>query len=570
MPTDDLNKPVVTSRRSFCQIVTAATLAAHTPLRAQTRFALQNTATEWSYTTTKQYRDPFNEVDLDVVFTTPSGQQLRVPSFWGGGGAWRVRYAPSEAGRHTFQTVCSDSSNRELHDHRGVLTVEANTTGHPLYSHGVVRVAKDKRHFEHADGTPFFWLGDTWWMALCQRLHWPDDFQALTADRLRKGFSVVQIVAGLYPDMPPFDPRGANEAGFPWEREYARINPAYFDMADLRIQYLVDRGLMPCIVGCWGYFLPQMGIKKMKHHWRYLVARWGAYPVFWCLAGEGTMPFYLSQTKEQDAAAQKHGWSELARYVRSLDPLRHPITIHPSKSSRASVDDAALLDFDMLQTGHNDRQSAPGTVQAVLGSLSAAPEMPVLVGEVCYEGIQQASREEVQRYMFWACLLSGTAGHTYGANGIWQVNTPEKPYGLSPHGHSWGGPAWDVAAQLPGSAQLGLAKKLLQRYSWWKLVPQPELVEPHWTAQNYWQAFAGHIPGEAVFAFSPVGTKALRFHGLVTGDYQGFFFNPSDGTEQAFGEVRPDATGSYQAPEFPIFRDWVIVLHQNFSPNHSA
>ncbi len=70
----------------------------------------------------------------------------------------------------------------------------------------------------------------------------------------------------------------------------------------------------------------------------------------------------------------------------------------------------------------------------------------MLIGEVCYEGIQEASRQEVQRFMFWSALLSGTGGHTYGANGIWQVNTREKPYGLSPHGHSWGGPAWDIAA----------------------------------------------------------------------------------------------------------------------------
>jgi len=101
----------------------------------------------------------------------------------------------------------------------------------------------------------------------------------LTADRISKGFTVIQIVAGLYPDMPPFDPRGANEAGFPWEKGYTRINPSYFDMADLRIRWLVNSGLVPCIVGCWGYFLNFAGIEVMKRHWRYLVARYGAYPV---------------------------------------------------------------------------------------------------------------------------------------------------------------------------------------------------------------------------------------------------------------------------------------------------
>ena len=73
------------------------------------------------------------------------------------------------------------------------------------------------------------------------------------------------------------------------------INPIYFDMADLRIQWLVHSGLVPCIVGCWGYYLPLLGIEKMKKHWRYLVARWGAYPVIWCLAGEALMPFYLAK-----------------------------------------------------------------------------------------------------------------------------------------------------------------------------------------------------------------------------------------------------------------------------------
>ena len=152
------------------------------------------------------------------------------------------------------------------------------------------------------------------------------------------------------------------------------------------------------------------------------------------------MPYYLSKTKEQDAETQKQGLTELARYVRTIDAYHHPITIHPSSSARLCVTDPSLLDFDMLQTGHNDRQSVPNTIEKVQASLAASPQMPVLIGEVCYEGIQEASRQEVQRFMFWTAILSGNGGHTYGANGIWQVNTPQQPYGLSPHGHSWADP----------------------------------------------------------------------------------------------------------------------------------
>jgi hypothetical protein len=160
-------------------------------------------------------------------------------------------------------------------------------------------------------------------------------------------------------------------------------------------------------------------------------------------------------------------------------------------------------------------------------------------------------------------VLSGAAGHTYGANGIWQVNNPDAPYGLSPHGHSWGGPPWNVAANLPGSRQLGLGKALLSRYSWWKLESKPEIVEPHWNAENYWQPFAGVIPGEAIIVYSPSGMHPLHFRKLEAALNHAFLFNPSDGTEVDLGKVEPDAAGDWQAPEFPIFRDWVLVIQRN-------
>jgi len=546
------------SRRSFCKALAISAVA--TPATAQDRTASSGVPMEWSYTSGKQYSDPFNQVEVDVVVTLPSNKEERVPAFWAGNSIWRVRYAPREAGRYRFRSVCNDTANRDLHGVSSTLDVQPYTGSNVHYKSGVVRVAEDKRHFEHADGTPFFWLGDTWWMSLCKRLSWPDDFQALAADRVQKGFSVVQIVAGLYPDMEPFDPRGANEAGFPWTSDYSRINPEYFDMADLRIRYLADSGLVSCVVGFWGFFIPRMGLAKIKQHWRYLIARWGAYPVIWCLAGEGVMPYYLSKTKEQDAETQKQDLTELAHYVRSIDPHRHLITIHPLSSARLCVTDPSLLDFDMLQTGHNDRQSIPNTVESIQRSLAANPKMPVLVGEVCYEGIMEESRQEIQRYMCWSSLLCGTAGHTYGANGIWQLNTRQHPYGLSPHGHSWGGPAWDAAAQLPGSTQVGLAKKLLTRYSWWKLQGAPDLVEPRWSKDNYWQPFAAQIPGEAVIAFCPPSRKTIVFHHLEAATYKAYFFNPGDGSEEQIGNFQPDASGIWNAPELPIFRDWVIVL----------
>jgi hypothetical protein len=315
------------SRRSFIEKAGIATLATASLATAgsseassaptgsskavpRTYYATQRLVQEWGFTSGKAYADPFNQVELNVIFTDPQGQEHRMPTFWAGGQTWRVRFSAAKIGKYTFRTVSNDASDPDLHDQRGEIMVSEYTGDNLLLRHGPVQTAADHLHFKHEDGTPFFWLGDTWWMGLCHRLRWPDDFQTLAADRVSKGFTVIQIIAGLYPDMPAFDPRGANEAGYPWEADYARISPRYFDMADLRIQELVNRGLVPCIVGCWGYFLGFMGMPKIRQHWRNMVARWGAYPVIWCLAGEGTMPYYLSENKSADSAAQKTGWTE--------------------------------------------------------------------------------------------------------------------------------------------------------------------------------------------------------------------------------------------------------------------
>jgi len=260
---------------------------------------------------------------------------------------------------------------------------------------------------------------------------------------------------------------------------------------------------------------------------------------------------------------QKHGWTDLARYVRATDPFHHPITIHPSDSARNTVEDASVLDFDMLQTGHSDRASIPNTVKLVTASRAASPPMPVIDGEVCYEGILEQSRQEVQRFMFWACMLSGAAGHTYGANGIWQVNTAAQPFGPSPHGRSWGDTPWDVASELPGSRQLGWAKALLLRYPWWRMEPHPEWVEPHWTAANYIQPYCAGIPRELRIVFMPPMWDAPKLTQLEPGlSYRAFYFNPAAGTEHPAGTAVADAAGVWQPPAAPVFQDWVLVLER--------
>ncbi len=441
---------------------------------------------EVTFTAQGKYADPFNQVVLDVIFTDPAGQTFRVPAFWAGANHWKVRYSSPLTGEHTYRTVCTPATDAGLHGLTGKVTVKPYSGKNPLYAHGPVKVAADKRHFEHTDGTPFFWLGDTWWMGLCSRLSWPQGFKTLTANRVKKGYNVVQIVAGLYPDMYAFDPRGANEAGFPWEEGYSHIRPEFFDAADKKLAHLVANGITPCIVGAWGWFVNWMTQDQLKAHWRYLIGRYGAWPVLWCTAGEANLPWYLAKNFPMDDRDMVHGWTHLIRYLQENDPFNRPVTIHPTAigryTARNATDDETLLDFDLLQVLHAQNEMVTLAIKAVRETYAATPRMPVINGEPCYENLGGTITAPWPRRAFWSCVLNGAMGHTYGGNGIWQCNQPGIPHGASPHGGNYGNTPWIEAMNYTGSAECAHGKTLLTRYDWSKFEPHPE-----------WAAYAGSV-----------------------------------------------------------------------------
>lgn len=440
---------------------------------------------EFSFTARGAYADPFNQVVLDALFTDPTGTVRRVPAFWAGGKVWKVRYSSPLTGEHTFRTECSAADDKGLHGQTGRVTITPYKGKNPLYVHGPVQVAPNKHHFQHADGTPFFWLADTWWMGLSSRLKWPQGFKKLAADRLKKGFNGVQIIAGLYPDMYAFDPRGANEAGQAWEENFAHIRPQYFDKADERLAYLVEQGITPCIVGLWGYFLAWMTDDQIKAHWRYLVGRYGSWPVLWCTAGEANLPWYLAKNFPEDDRTMVARWTKIIRYLRETDPFHRPITIHPTAinryTSRNCTEDESLIDFDLMQCCHGENEANEVMTKAVRETVAAQPRMPVFNGEPVYENLGGKLNGPWPRRAFWSCVLNGAIGHTYGGNGIWQCNQPGIPHGASPHGGNYGETPWEVAMNYPGSGQCGIGKKLITRFDWSKF-------EPH----TAWAAYAGN------------------------------------------------------------------------------
>ncbi len=555
---------------------------------------LTNVPVEFGLTASCSYPDIFNDIELDVVFSGPDGQTWTVPAFWAGGNVFRVRFAAPAPGRYVYRSVCTNEDDQGLHDQTGDLEIAAGDYTSPLFEHGRLRVAESRRTFEHQDGTPFLWLADTWWMALTSRLDWPEGFTTLTEDRAHKGFNVIQVVVGPLPDFDAADaawhPQQAGDSGWPWEQEWRRINPGFYDLADGRITYLIEHGLMPCIVGMWGYYLPYMGVENVRKHWRNLVARYAAYPVVWCLAGESNMPTYsLAGTEGYEAhrVMLEKAWTEVTAYVRELDPFHNMITIHPPcrpPDSRAMITDESLLDLDMLQTGHDGYRSLKHSVEQVNVSTGKQPRLPVLNSEVCYEGIMGGSREEIQRFLFWTSLTSGSAGHSYGAQGMWCMSSRHEPFRGSTC--SWGDGFWQDVMHYPGSMQMGVGRRFFERFAWWLFEPRPE---PELEKLDRISAFATGIPGVVAVFYLAASCMDEIFAGVqcalweprtskitIEPDaaYRAYFFNPRTGEDvQSYhtgggkvvelGPVEADADGLWLVPPKPTMDDWVLVLVDN-------
>jgi hypothetical protein len=529
-----------------------------------------NRATVWTLSSARDRADPWSEIALFATLRGPGGEELRIPGYWDGERTWRFRVSAPTPGRWTLESACDDASDEGLDARTAELRVlPADTAETNVFvRHGAVGMTEGGAAFAHRDGTPFHWLADTWWMLMSERVAWPEDFGRLVDHRKAQGFTAVQVVVGFPPDTTPFDGRDANAGGSPWLTDYASINPAYFQAVDRRLERIIDAGLLPCILGGWGYHLLFMGKQRMLAHWRYLVARYGAWPVVWCLAGEGAMPYYLSKHPEDDVSALKAAWPEVARFVKGIDPYRRPVTLHPRRHSWDDTLDADGLDFHMTQAGH--LPNAPRlAIEALAIGRDRFPGKAIVNAEPPYEGHAGANWEDVQRYSFWSSMLSGAAGFTYGAAGVFQANDKARPTGDRPDGGGYDLATWDEAIHWPGARQVAGGHALLAALGYHRFSVHPEWasIRLRFGAEAYAlppRAFAAGIPGEVRVIYLPLRWyhwDGPLLHALEPGlRYRAAYVDTATFARTELGEITGDAKGEWQAPTLPYMHDWVLVL----------
>lgn len=373
----------------------------------------------------------------------PSGKTIFALPFQKSNGLWYVRFSSSEVGiirlsnEKTYRVVPYEGENK-------------------LFFHGPIKVSG--RHLVHDDGAPFFYLADTWWYGMTNRAS-RSDLERLLKDRKKKGFTAVQCVVGVPPEIPFFSHEAENDGGHPLTKEF-EINPSYFDEVDKRIQMILEYGMTPCIFGGWGHHIDIIGVSGAIRLWKEIVARYASYPVLFCLTGEADLFWRVSRWRDLFSSLflRKHiaKWSRVGQWIKRHDPYGRILMVHPHRRVRAFVlfHRPSWLDIDSIQSGHSEDGRS-----FMISALEEAQRegVPIINLEPWYEGIRGNFGKEHQKEAIEISLCYGACGHAYGAHGVWQMANDDNFMG------HWGESDWKTAYRFPGGALIG--KIICERYN---------------------------------------------------------------------------------------------------------
>ena len=432
---------------------------------------------EQSFESSANYANPVQEAKVEATFTAPTGEKVVVPGFWDGGRTWRVRFSPNKEGKWTFQTTCSDASNKGLHAQKGEFTCGAPTKKNRFSQHGPIRVADDGRYLMHDDGTPFFFLADTAWNGAL--LSSADDWAHYIRERTRQKFTAVQWVATQWRASPEGDEK--KQLAYTGPTNRIEINPAFFQRLDQKVDALNESGLLNVPVMLWaiqGGSKPQVnpGVSLADDQAillaRYMLARWGANDVLWFLGGDGDY---------RGAKAEK--WRRIGRAVFN-DVAHAPVTMHPGGMQWVWKEFIEEKWFDVLgyQSGHGDDEKTlrwllEGPLTEDWAKLPHKPFIniePPYEDHIAYQSKKPISADLTRRATYWSLLNAPSAGVTYGGHGVWGWDDGTKP----PTDHSGTGTPkpWKEALKLPGAEQMKYLHDFFTTNDFWRLHPTPMFV----------------------------------------------------------------------------------------------
>lgn len=523
-----------------------------------------------------------DDIRMDVQFVhKKTGETITRPAFWDGGNSFIVRFAPTAAGKWEWTSTCpEDASLAELEgsilckEYKGFLEV---------YKRGFVTVTPGKKYFTYADGTPFFYLGDTHWGMLTEEFDSPghhagntgaeSHFKYIVDRRVEQGFTVYQS-----------EPIGAAFNLRDGIVDQEDIDG--FRVADKYFEYIADAGM----VHANSQFFFAMDISsalaadkaKLENISRYWVARYGAWPVMWTLAQEIDNDSYAESGNHKKFDYTNNPWVDVAEYMHKYDSYSHPLSGHQEHNVHTTVTGAGwkedvskgrsvsifVSEEVAARTGHNwwAAQWGPQFIEPAEPELVRDyynSERPAVNYEGKYCGLW--TQDFGSRVQGWSAFLCGFCGYGYGAIDIWLYNSSFDIGAPSFDGVDTISIAdkkkpWSESIEYPSAHQMKIMRNYLESFDWWNLVPVL-CDEPDFEALSSAYAYARTDKRHVLYFFAKNELATGTIRNLEPeAEVRLEWFNPRTGETMPAVEATVKADGSLVLPQRPDVEDWTLTV----------
>ena len=519
-------------------------------------------------------------VRFDVAFSNVAdGVVIVRPGFWDGGRTFRVRFAPTSVGKWKWTTACQDDPS--LAGRSGAVECVPYKGDLAIYRHGFVKSVPGKKHFVHADGTPFFYLGDTHWSMLREEfdeagphadgIETDSHFKYIVDQRANLGFTVYQSepCAGKF-DLSDGKVDASDIAGL--------------SDADRYFRYIADKGLVHANAEL---FFPTRMTKKLgrdivalERLSRYWVARFGAFPVMWTIAQE-IDDDTVRQRPHIFYTSKDSPWYDVARFIHAADAYRHPLSGHQENTDRTVVSNSIFASAKArAETGHDWWAAQWHPSLKKNGNLEPVrqywiDDRPAVLYESNYCGLW--TQDFGARAQGYIAFLSGFCGYGYGAADIWNYRGEFEMCNYSTDGVECVDPGhkrvpWGQAIGFPSARQMRHLRNFFESFDWWNMKPifDNERFDfiPYEQFCDAWRA--AKIAGDNrkfIFYFHSRSPR-FKYTGALASarqdrSYVARWFDPVRGTWSKPDNLgRGSAAGLCHLPSKPDVGDWALVVEE--------
>jgi hypothetical protein len=424
-----------------------------------------------------------------------------------------------------------------------------------------LRVSKNQRFLETADGKPFFWLGDTAW-ELFHRLS-REEADLYLKNRADKGFTVIQAVVLAETD-------GLHDPNYYGETPLENDDPtkpreAYFQHVDYIVRKADQLGLYIGLLPTWGdkVFKDRWGMgpeifntANAKVYGTWIGNRYkNQKNIIWILGGDRT------PRNENDIAI----WRAMAEgIVEGVGGNNKALmTFHPQPNGIKDGGSAkwfhndAWLDFNMFQTGHCRENNLWDRMEY---AYTLKPTKPVVDGEpiyedhpVCFNAPENGTSSAYDvRKSAYIDVFAGAFGHTYGCHDIWQMNAPHRTPVNGPHY------PWYVAMDLPGASQMKFLRQLIESRPFFDRIPDQTLITNALGANDHIQATRGN---DYIFVYTSQGKSIMVNTSKISGkEITSYWYNPRNGEVKEIGKFEKKPQQEFAPPSTGYGQDWVLVI----------